>query len=871
MQFGLSAATLTGVFLAAFHQLLSHVGDVAVADHGQQRVLKAVLDRAAAVGGQRSWCPPVVMPVWQLVRQRALAEGATATLTAPFEFVLSDDQEVALWQRIIRDDMGAEIGVGEQTARLAQTAWRVQQLWPIEAQTTDRHTQDSAAYARWSAHFTKRCRALGAIDPATLLVAQATSGAAGRPLIAHALLQAPPGIREWLLAAGGVLKDVPRGSTASFGGHGYVSRDQEYRAAAAWAGERAAADPGARIALVVPNGDWQEQQLERCIAECLGEQGAQSVCWARPQRVLDRAPLLRLAMLVLELEAVPKWDALSALIVHPLLTGADSEWSARARFDDDLRNFDRFEMPLAFVINHLAELEVCPQLEQVLQALVREIETLPARQTMAEWLQHFERCLKLVSWPGHAVDTLTHRPAYEHWTRCCDRLSGLDAVLAPVTRAAALSRLRALLAQPDQPLPAAGAQICVVTAEQAMSIAPSDVWVLGCESERLIATPSLSPLLPVAVQRTAGVPGAEPQYGLWFTRTLLETLAGQARCCEASYVVGDGDLKFAPASIIPGLHKAPTEDDRGYLPARWQRSGRAFETISDEAGPALPDGSRLRGGVSSLMAQNACPFRAFARVRLNASCLTEPRPGIAFRHKGIFVHRALASIWRELGTSACLAEMSGESRAELLEQVVRRTLTRLPFETEIERALHFIEQARLERLFGQWLTFELERESFSVIATEQEYSVDIAGLRITTRIDRVDRLDDGRIQIIDYKTGTCSVQRWLVPRMDDPQLPFYAYTAPLERVDSICFAAVDASSMRWLNWQNDDDSQSPEAAWRQVRANWADDLETTAAELQSGAASPHPKYGDDTCAGCDQALFCRRAERENVNASMHDG
>jgi hypothetical protein len=42
------------------------------------------------------------------------------------------------------------------------------------------------------------------------------------------------------------------------------------------------------------------------------------------------------------------------------------------------------------------------------------------------------------------------------------------------------------------------------------------------------------------------------------------------------------------------------------------------------------------------------------------------------------------------------------------------------------------------------------------------------------RLDRIDRLNDGSLLVIDYKTGDVSPKSWDLPRPDDVQLPLYA-------------------------------------------------------------------------------------------------
>jgi RecB family exonuclease len=67
-----------------------------------------------------------------------------------------------------------------------------------------------------------------------------------------------------------------------------------------------------------------------------------------------------------------------------------------------------------------------------------------------------------------------------------------------------------------------------------------------------------------------------------------------------------------------------------------------------------------------------------------------------------------------------------------------------------------------------------ERNPPSVLHTEQEFAIELAGSKIRGRIDRIDRLDDGSVCIVDYKTGKAKTQE---EADDSLQLSIYALAA----------------------------------------------------------------------------------------------
>jgi hypothetical protein len=67
--------------------------------------------------------------------------------------------------------------------------------------------------------------------------------------------------------------------------------------------------------------------------------------------------------------------------------------------------------------------------------------------------------------------------------------------------------------------------------------------------------------------------------------------------------------------------------------------------------------------------------------------------------------------------------------------------------------LRALEAQRLAELLAAWLELEAARPPFRVLAREERHRLDIEGLPVSVVVDRVDQLGDGRLAIIDYKSG----------------------------------------------------------------------------------------------------------------------
>ena len=195
-------------------------------------------------------------------------------------------------------------------------------------------------------------------------------------------------------------------------------------------------------------------------------------------------------------------------------------------------------------------------------------------------------------------------------------------------------------------------------------------------------------------------------------------------------------------------------------------------------------GARDAGGTSLIRDQAACPFRAFARHRLNLPSLQPSLMGISASERGAFLHEALFRLWREIGSSDELSALSSVATENLVEAAVSDAMQHVESACEargyslrerVGATCWRLEQQTCADLVAQWLSLERERSvSFRVVEMEQNQTLQVEGLSLTLRPDRIDEFADGRRAVIDYKTRAPSRTRWLGERPQEPQLPLYS-------------------------------------------------------------------------------------------------
>jgi RecB family exonuclease len=197
-----------------------------------------------------------------------------------------------------------------------------------------------------------------------------------------------------------------------------------------------------------------------------------------------------------------------------------------------------------------------------------------------------------------------------------------------------------------------------------------------------------------------------------------------------------------------------------------------------------------------------------------------------------------------------------------------------------------LEELRLARHVAEWLQFESARYAFEVAETEAGRPVSIAGLSFDVRLDRIDRLNDGTLLVIDYKTGDVSHKSWELPRPDDIQLPLYAGFA-LDRENEILgglvFAKVRPGDKSFAghvgsptgtliaSLKNTSSlARNPLTAEQLI--DWRNYIERMARDFLAGRADVDPREYPDTCDRCGLQTLCRIHEsRAAIEADDEPG
>jgi len=661
-------------------------------------------------------------------------------------------------------------------------------------------------------------------------------------------------------------------------------QEKELESAARWA--RALLEDGipGPIGIVIPELSEMRSAVSRIFDKILCPEAAipGADTPTRPFEVSLGQPLgemapIRDAILALTLAEGPHpLPAFSRWLLSPYFSGAETEFTARARADATLRARGDPWTTLPAVCHHLSESRKAGMGKDAPLCPSYSPHEPPSHQTLTHWAQTFAHWLDRLGWPGERILNSEEHQAVAAFQALLVEFGDLDPVLPEQSFAEALSRLRRMATmhrfQPKSNL----TPVRILGIPETAGLWFSHLWILGLHAESWPAARP-NPYLPVALQRRVGMPQSSPALELSRARRTTDRMLGSADHVIVSHPQRDGDLPRYPNPCIAMLPKVDLHQiPQSPIPDAIRRIRAATnpddkERLSDDMGPAIRRGEPIGGGTRIWQDQAACPFRAFARRRLGASGLDAPTIGLDHAMRGILTHRALELIWRELWDSDRLRTLATATLQEKVTKAVRQALleaaARRP-ETFRGNRLRQLEETRLTALILAWLEQEKERPPFTVVAPERKRTVRFGGIPVVIRPDRMDRTREGQHLLLDYKTGDSSVNAWFGERPAEPQLPLYALMAESDgialafvRRGRIGFQGIADFQGAAPGIETLDETKTRAAKafgdWEMLRGEWRRVLLALAESFARGDARVDPKFPQETCRNCDLHSLCR--------------
>jgi ATP-dependent helicase/DNAse subunit B len=323
---------------------------------------------------------------------------------------------------------------------------------------------------------------------------------------------------------------------------------------------------------------------------------------------------------------------------------------------------------------------------------------------------------------------------------------------------------------------------------------------------------------------------------------------------------GDRSL---PSIFLADLHIPPVDAVAVRPQPRWQLTPRPrVARIAVETAPALLDYLRAKTAKltpSGLESYLQCAFQYFgSRLLRLQSAPDRPEDRLSFLEQGNIVHQVLAAGYAQPETFERLFDEAFEKKRQDLN---------IPNGYHTERLRNgMLADLLVFAADTVWprAQFQSETEKPFVFALDPT-------LNISGRIDRIDKSDDGRVYVIDYKY---SAKQGIKGRLKDENLlqgPLYMMAAERDlgiKPDGVFYVGLKAS-VEYLGW-----SRSGILKSLPIPENWLETAERRTLqamqEIRSGRVEVAPA-NPAKCRFCDCRDICRVSVTADAAVELAEG
>jgi len=888
------------------------------------RSLRALHHQAQREAGFTQWqpLPALTLNQWLDAQiEQSLLQGDIPLAETP-RLALNHAQELELWKRVIERALSGESAALFDLAGLAKAAMdanRLMQEWNIAVPAAESDlSEEVSQFLQWRAEFRRQCESSGWLERTRYLdwqIAQLAKSGTQLPtevFIAGFDRLSPQEQRfiDALTAQGTKVQPwqhLQIDSLPAVAQIALADSEEECRAAVAWVSETLKSNPQARLAIVSPELAKVRERIAALLDDTL-QPAAISPAHAEMPRIYDfslgnplsREPLIAAALDLLRLAASRRELAqqdFSSLLLGPYWSAADTEADDRAQLDARMRRDLPGTLSLERLLRYTQKQRerglAIPQTLAHMQALLDSLIAFPARQLPSAWVQGIASLLRVAGWPGERSLSSHEYQASVAFHKVLSSLADFDLVQGAMSFPQAVQRLAlSCNDQVFQPEAEGDVQVLVMGMLETVAAPLDGMWVMGMNDSVWPPPADPNPLLPAAMQRAARAPNADGQIQAEFAHRIHKRLLKSAREIIFSWAHKSGESELRPSPLMDGIAKIevaqPVAQTMAERLARNCDNPELRQWLDDHVAPPMAAGERISGGAGLIRAQAICPAWAYYRYRLGARKLEEPVDGLDAMDRGNLVHLVLQSFWQGRD-SAYLHGLDENGLRDAIDSAINDAVERFNklLEEPLQPNFMLLEKERLRYLLNAWLRYEKQRPPFVVEQCEQQAKVELAGMTINLTLDRVDRLEDGKLVVIDYKTGgSISHSSWAEKRISEPQLPIYTTLVLTgENIAAVCFAQVRADEQRFVGIAAEADVLPGIKAlqeadrlfpvhnfpdWITLLSHWKSSIETVAHELICGEAAVMFQLESDLL-HCDVKPILRLPERYLQIEAMHGG
>jgi len=758
-----------------------------------------------------TWQAPQIFVFNQWINkqlEQALREEGMMICTDMRINILWEEALDSLPERV-KTEIGWDIFAGDEESvkrgfvRQAQSAWRLIHQYHLSWENKDyREFPMSRFFHRWGCVYQELCYAKKIIDPTIAVVEFNRRVYEGSVVPARSLWAgwnediSPLYRKSWQLAQKvspnkqDISVNIPIYAQKEAQTHScrcYSDEDQELKNLVVQVRKWSNDHPEDSIGVVIPGLENMWHRVRRLFGrtfhttesmEETGESLPFDISWGEQVRF---HPLIGdlLRLLAITKGPQPVGDFVD-MFLSPYIRAAADEQIERYRLKEQIAGLSQYHTHLSLcqllqILKGKKDAAQAPQLFQALSDFYAVEGAFIPSASPHHWAEVFSHQAKVLGWV--VVSDRSHEEFYlsDRWEEMLDSLYSLARVVPLCSRERAL----AFLTDEAQKIYQTFRHDCnirILAPSEAEGLLFDKLFLCGM-NENAIARPSANFFIPYRLGQAAALPGYTIE-GDWEKekRTVHRLLQASSQL-EISYAskTNEEDQLLHPALrfLTPEIQERPS-----FRPSQLL----ALTEIKDWTAPAVGDDESLRSIVTLVKYQAECPFKAFARFRLNPAEPNLLNDQLSAAERGTMLHSLLKEIWAQLGDKKALLTMKDKELSQLVKEQVKRVMVDYVSQQVLLRddLIAELEERYLVELAEELLAYERQSpNAFQIYSLEENKELkDFHGYDFSVKIDRIDSLnqDNSQLMILDYKLrkNPFSVSVLTGERPDEPQLLIYS-------------------------------------------------------------------------------------------------
>ena len=375
------------------------------------------------------------------------------------------------------------------------------------------------------------------------------------------------------------------------------------------------------------------------------------------------------------------------------------------------------------------------------------------------WIDKLYKLFEILGWPGNCVLSSDEHQVVAKFYEILQQIPMYEVVAYSLSYSDFLKliteQLNSCLFQPEsekQP------KITFFELLEADSIAFDALWIAGINDDIWPPKAKPNPFIPIIYQKQMHMPHASGERELDFALHIWHRLLKQSPVVMLSCVITDDQgLDKSPSELISsyGLVRADFCEKNNslinkdyyyifnnYFKNKLAENNKKLLNNIIDTNPDIISNNKIKEfshGADIIQHQIDCPFKAFARYRLNIKPFRKPSEHLSASDRGQILHEILACFWSTFKNNKNI----DNNINKIIKNIINKTLNswHIKYSNILFYGVLEIEKKRLYDLVIAWLDIEKNRPLFEVSGVEKVIKGEIAGLPILARIDRVDSLN----------------------------------------------------------------------------------------------------------------------------------